>query len=302
MTDKPESSWQAPNFESSASYRLGWVEEQVQEGEGFLQGQSCYQNLPRNMRIFDGIFNDQTRSTIKTNILRYYIRKFVETISDVREIGLYGTDAAQFKPFSEVSNKMAKAIYQESQFPRQLRKALQFSSVMGGGYLWPKCKTTNYGWGERRIIFEPLGILDVLPVQMPSSNDIQESYVVTVFEYMPIAEAHGLFPLFQSQLKPIDSVDYKSRVAARRIDFQEKFKYGEQQRGYGNLYCEIRYTFIRDLRINTLNEFGGGHEFPMGDPGASWFYKVPYVGQDIVGGIQGGNSYMRKAKKEACRV
>ena len=40
---------------------------------------------------------------------------------------------------------------------------------------------------------------------------------------------------------------------------------------FGNLYAEIRYTFVRDLRINNT-----GFELPMGDLGTTWFYKVPY--------------------------
>jgi hypothetical protein len=297
MTDEPKRSWQVPGFETTPSYRSGYIEEQIQEGEGILSGQPAYKNLARNMQIFDGVFNDKSRSTLCSNFLKYNIRKFVETISDVREIALFGSDAPQYKPFAEIENRVAKAIYQESQFPRQLRKANQYAAVMGTGYLWPKCKTTDYGWGERRIIFEPLGLLDVVPVQVPSSNDIQEAYLVTVYEYMPIAEAHGKFPMFQSQLKPIDQCDFNSRIQARRLDFQEKIKYGDQRRNWGNLYCEIRYTFIRDLRINHFNT-----ELPMGEENTSWFYKVPFVGQSILGGYRDGQPFMRPAVKEDCRI
>jgi hypothetical protein len=48
--------WQAPSFESLPEQRAGWVEEQIAEGEGFLEGQTCYKNLGTNMRIFDAIF------------------------------------------------------------------------------------------------------------------------------------------------------------------------------------------------------------------------------------------------------
>ena len=30
--------WQVPKFETSPSTRVGWVEEQIEEGEGFLEG------------------------------------------------------------------------------------------------------------------------------------------------------------------------------------------------------------------------------------------------------------------------
>ncbi len=290
-------SWQVPSFESDPKMRLGWIEEQIQEGEAYISGQRSYVNLSRSMKIFDGIFSDKTRSTLYSNFLKYNIRKFVETLSEVREIGLYGSDAQQYKPYAEIENRVAKAIYLESQYPRQLRKALQYASVMGIGYIWPKCKAEDYGFGERRIVFEPLGILDVLPVQVPATNDVQDAYAVTIYEYMPIAEAHGRFPLFQHALVPVDRVKHPTRLAAKRLDWAEKFRYGQQSRSWGNLYCEIRYTFVRDLRINTT-----GHELPMGDVGTSWFYKVPSVDQEMFGGIQNGQPFNRPARAEDCRI
>ena len=282
---------------------MGWIEEQLEEGEGWLSNQRAYKDLGKNIKIFDALFDDKVKSTLVSNELKYNLRKFIETISEVREIGSYGSDAKQFKPYAEMINKIAKGVYIESQFPRQIRKALQYSTVMGRGYIWPKCKATNYGFGERQLIFEPLGPLDVVPVQIPNNNDVQDSYVETVFEYMPIAEAHGRFPLFQSQLLPISGVSYQSRVQARRVDYAEKFRYGEQNRNWGNLYCEIRYTFIRDLRINIAPKGSKtGFELPMGDPGSTWFYTVPWVGQEIFGGIKNGVPFKRIAKNEDCRI
>jgi len=301
-SEKKEITWQVPAFTSSGEERIGWIEEQIEEGEGYLEGQTAYKQIAKNLRIFDGIFEDKTKSTLVSNGLKYDIRKFIETISEVREIGTYASDAVQFKSYAQILNKVASGVYLESQFPRQIRKALQFATVMGRGYIWPKCKAKDYGFGERQIIFEPLGLLDVVPVQIPSSNDVQDAYAVTIYEYMPIAEAHGRFPLFQSELRPISGVSYQSRVQARRVDYAEKFRYGEQTRNWGNLYCEIRYTFIRDLRINTPASKGMGFELPMGDPGTSWFYKVPYVGQDIFGGIRNGQPFIRPAIAEDCRI
>lgn len=290
-------SWQVPPFEQSASHCLGWVEEAIQEGEGYISGQKSYRNLAQNMKMFDGVFTDRRRSTLVSNALKYNIRKFVETISDVREIGTVGSDAAQYKQFAEIENNVMKCIYTESQFPRQLRKALQWAAVTGVGYLWPKCKAEDYGFGERKIVFDALGLLDVLPVQVPANNDTQDAYVNTIYEYMPIAEAHARFPLFQSLLVPVNQCTYPSRLTAKRLDWTEKFRYGGETRNWGNLYCEIRYTFVRDLRINNT-----GYELPMGDPDTSWFYKVPTLGQIIPGGVLNNQVTMRKATIQDCRV
>ena len=289
--------WQPPPFEADPDRRLGWVEEQIEEGEGFLEGQRVYKNFDRSIALFNGIFADRTSSTLVSNFLKFNIRKFVETLSEIREIGTFDSDARQYKAYAQMHNKIVKVIYAESQFPRALRQALQWAAVGGVGYLWPKVKADDYGWGERRIVFEPLGLFDVLPVQMPKTNDVQDSYVCTVYEYMPIAEAHGRFPDFQDELQPIDRLRVPSRMSAVRLDWNEKFRYGDRARNWGNLYVEIRYTFCRDLRINKT-----GYELPMGQPGTTWFYKVPYVGQYIFGGFHDGIPTMRQARPEDCRV
>jgi hypothetical protein len=297
--ERLSTSWQVPEFTADPQVRMQWIEDHLLEGEGWLEGQNAYKNIAANMRVFDSMQKDGIKSTLWTNSLKYNIRKFVETIADLRDIGTYGSDAPQFKAFAEMENRVAKAIYLESRFPRQVRKMLQYAAVFGRGYLWPKVKAGDYGWGERRIIFEPLGLLDVIPVQIPSTNNVQDAYAVTAYEYMPLAEAHGRFPLFQSRLLPIDKVNLQSRLQARQIDYAERNRYGSvpSARKFGNLYCQIRYTWIRDTRINR-----SGQTIPMGDPGTSWFYKAPSVGMPIFGGVRNGMPVQRIAQPEDCRI
>lgn len=289
--------WQVPKFESSPSTRVGWVEEQIEEGEGFLEGHASYKNLATNLRIFDAIFRDKSRSNLVTNELKYDIRKFCETLAEVREIAGYASDIPAFKQFAEMLTKVSKAVYLESDFPFQILKVLQYASVMGIGYLWPKVRADEYGYGERKMVFDALGLLDVVPVQMPKTNDVQDAYAVTVYDYMPIAEAYGRFPLFQGLLQTVGPRNYRTKVQARRMDYAERYRYGDQPRNFGNLYTELRYTFVRDLRINNT-----GYELPMGDLNTSWFYTVSYIGQEIFGGMRNGEPFMRPATVEDCRV
>jgi hypothetical protein len=290
--------WAAPRFESPPSAICGWVEEQIQEGEGFLEGQQCYREFAANLRVFNAIFKDNTKSKLVTNELKYDIRKFCETLAQVREIAGYGSDFPGFKKTADMLTKTSKALYHESDFPFQILKVLQYASVMGIGYLWPKVRADEYGYGERKMEFDALGLLDVVPVQIPPrSNNVQDAYAITVYDYMPIAEACGRFPMFQGDLQTIGPRNFNTRMQARRIDFAERNRYGQQGRSFGDLYTEIRWTFVRDLRINTT-----GYELPMGDVGTTWFYKVPYFGQHIVGGIVNGQPYMRPAMAEDCRV
>jgi len=291
--------WAAPPFESRPDVIFGWVEEQIQEGEGFLEGQQCYKDFASNLRVFNATFKDDgAKSKLVTNELKYDIRKFCETLAQVREIAGYGSDHPAFKKIAEMLDKVSKAVYLESDFPFQILKVLQYASVMGIGYLWPKVRADEYGYGERKMEFDALGLLDVVPVQIPPrSNNVQDAYAVTVYDYMPVAEAHGRFPLFQHLIQTVGLRNYSTRMQARRIDFAERNRYGQAGRSFGDLYAEIRYTFVRDLRINTT-----GYELPMGDMGTTWFYKVPTVGQPILGGIVNNQPYMRPATPESCRV
>lgn len=277
---------------------MGWIEEQIREGEGFLESQSCYKDLGNNLRVFDAVFRDKTKSTLVSNKLKYNIRKFCETLAEVREIAGFGSDIPAYKQMAEMLTKVSKSVYLESDFPYQILKVLQYATVMGVGYLWPKVRASEYGYGPREMVFDALGLLDVVPVQIPSrTNDIQDAYAITIYDYMPIAEAYGRFPLFQGKLQTVGPRSYKTQLQARRQDYAERFRFGMQGRSFGNLYTEIRYTFVRDLRVNNT-----GYELPMGDPGTTWFYKVPYVGQQIFGGIRNGQPYTRPAMVEDCRV
>jgi hypothetical protein len=295
-------SWRVPNFEKSDIEKIAWVENTIAEGEGYLAGQACYRNLNQNLRVFDGIFKDKARSVLVTNGLKYAIRKFCETLAEVREIAGFGSDVTAYKAMAEMLTKVSKCVYLESDFPYQILRVLQYATVMGIGYLWPKVVPTEYHFGPREMRFDALGLLDVVPVQIPSrTNDVQDAYAVTIYDYMPIAEACANFPLFQGQLQTVGRNNYKTLIQSQRQDFAAMYRYGSvgetQSRSFGNLYAEIRYTFIRDIRINT-----SGKEMQFGTEGTSWFYKVPTMGQPIFGGMRNGKPYMRPAMVADCRM
>jgi hypothetical protein len=294
-------SWQAPPFEAPSSTKIGWIEDMLSESEGWLSGQKSYKNLASNLAVFNGLFKDKAKSVLVTNGLRYAATKFVTTLAEVREIAAYGSDVKAYKQMAEMLTKVSKCVYLESDFPIQILRVLQYATVMGIGYLWPKVRPTEYGYGPREMVFDALGLLDVMPTQIPSrSNDIQDAYSVTIYDYMPIAESYGRFPLYQGKLQTVGVNSYKSLIQAKRQDFAASYRYGDLQdqgKSFGNLYTEIRYTFIRDLRINNT-----GFEMQCGEPGTSWYYKVPYIGQDIFGGIRNGQPYMRPAMAEDCRL
>ena len=294
--------WQAPKWEASQTEKIAWVEEMIREGEGYLSGMKAYQDLNRNLRVFEGIFKDKSKSSLISNQLRYNINKFTTTLAEVREIATFGSDLPTYKKIAEMLTKVSKCVYLESDFPYQILKVLQYATVMGLGYLWPKVRASRYGTGPREMDFDVLGLLDVVPVQIPArTNDVQDAYAITIYDFMPVAEASARFPLFDGQLQTVGRNNYKTFIQAQRQDFAASFRYGQigetQSRSFGNLYTEIRYTFIRDLRVNTT-----GKEMLMGTQGTTWFYKVPTLGQPIFGGMRNGQPYLRPAMVEDCRI
>lgn len=294
--------WRVPDWEATGSEKIAWVESQIKESEGWLSGQPSYKNLNQNLRVFDGIFKDKSKSNLVTNELRYSVNKFCTTMAEVREIAGFSSDVPAYKKMAEMLTGVSKAIYLETDFPLQILKVLQYATVMGVGYLWAKVRGSDYNFGPREMVFDALGLLDVMPTQVPSkTNDVQDAYSVTIYDYMPIAEACARFPLFAGKLQTVGRNNYKSLIQAQRQDFAATWRYGQvgetQSQSFGNLYTEIRYTFVRDIRINT-----SGLEMKMGDEGTSWFYKVPFLGQEIFGGMRNGKPYNRPAMVEDCRI
>jgi hypothetical protein len=77
-------------------------------------------------------------------------------------------------------NEMVKCVYSTSLFPHQSREALQYSVILGRGYLWPQYIRKDFGWGDGGIEFASLGPREVLPTQLPSNGDMQGAYAQTI--------------------------------------------------------------------------------------------------------------------------
>lgn len=293
--------WQVPNFEASPEIRQNWVIEQCQEGETWVESQNI-SSSEANLALLSAAGTEK----LKSNSLKSDIRKFVETISDIREIATYGSGAEQFKSIVEMFNKVVKVVYQKSHFPRQSRQALQYSVALKRGYLWPRYIRNEFGWGTGDIEFCALGPREVLPTQVPTSNDIQGAYSVTIVEAMGVAEAHARFPNDQASLIPISRFKYTSPNQVRRHEYWDR-RYGNEKQNWEQRYCEIRHTFVRDLRINRT-----GKMLPMGDwgerdgkqvPLTSWSYEVPSVGAIMSWtNPENGLAASRQAKPEDCRI
>lgn len=277
MAEQKVTEWQIPPEDTEPHRKKAWIDELIQNGDNWVRGQKSISTITDDVRLLMG--GDQKDNTTPSNSLQIDVRTFVETISDLKMIATLGTKADQFKNYVQAFNGGMKYVYHDSKFVENTRKALQYA-MLGRGYHWQRYSRDKYGWGKGRIEFVPLGPLEVLPEQLPHSNDMQGCYAVTIIVPMPIAEAHARFPKYHEYLKPISRYDWKSYGTlglARRLDFYDRFRFGDDQgQDWDNHYCDIRYTFTRDLKINR-----SGYEIDM-ESYAPWGYKVPSVGSLIV--------------------
>lgn len=301
-TDDGVRNWQAPSYMARPSDRLAFCKDQKEIGEQWVQAQSSYKDIPKALSIISGECDDivsDTRSGINTARLKRDSREVIGSLSNIRPFWGYTSDAKFYDKSAAMMNKTARAVYLESFFDRALKGALQYSLLTGDGYIWPKYRRGPVPRSEGKLEFDYLGALDVLPVQMPRNNNLQEAYVVTISDFTPVYRAHSMFPMFQDKLKPMAKRRYRGTTATgRRMSLAEKFKFGSRRDSFMELYCDLNYQYILDQSINTT-----GAMIKMGQPGTSWEYDVPYVGMKIkLREPLSGNVFSRDALPEDCYI
>ena len=286
--------WQAPPREVGGEYLKGWLEELVQTGDSWVQAQPGIANLENDIQLLMG--TGQNRD-MPSNLLQPDIRSFVETITDLRQIATMGSKAQQSKKTVSLYNDIFKFVFWDSLYIPNTRKALQWA-ILGRGYKWQKFGRKKFGWGKPKIIFESLGPREFLPDQLPHDNDIAGCYAGTIVYPMGIAEAHARFPKFQQWLTPISQyawAKYGTLGMARRYDFYDRNRF-QGDGDWPNKYCEIRYHFISDLRINDT-----GYTQPMGVDGSTWGYYVPTLG-DLIVTVDPNTGLPRSSESGYCRL
>lgn len=312
-----ETSWQAPVFEASDETKLGFVKRCIAQGIAW-QNENCNTaSLQKAMDILAGKSGGTLSSKwakFTTGDLKRGVLEIVETLADIRPYWGYSTDNKSFLAQSDMMSKVAKAIYMESFVDRAIKDALQYAAVSGAGFIYPYYSRSMFGSGDGEFRFMALGQPDVLPIQLPRGKNYQDAYIVTLAIPMGVAEAHARFPDFQAFLKPFAKKKYgrtKGGGTERAYDMN-RWRLHKID-GQLEQFTDIYYTYILDLRINygevdekgkpILDEQGNaiGKELPMGQPGTSWFYTVPYVGQQIKR-FENGRTVTRAATEDDCRV
>ena len=292
-------SWQSPPREAPGYQIAGWYSELTQTGDAWVQNQPGIANLTNDIQLLMGTGQDRDMAS---NLLQPDIRSFIETITDLRQIATMGSKAEQSKKTVSLYNDIFKFVFWDSLYVPNTRKALQWA-MLGRGYKWQKFSRPWHAGGVAKIKFEALGPREFLPDQLPHNGDLDDAYAGTIVFPMGLAEAHARFPQFQRWLTPI-STYARSGVNVtpnmlRRYEFYDRWRFGGSSNSdWIEKYCEVRYHFVHDLRINDT-----GYTQQMGVDGATWGYKVPTLGDLIVTtDPNNGLPRSRQAQMQDCRM
>ena len=302
--------WQAPPAATLESRIIGFLNESVQEGQAWLRSQRGYADMRRSLDIISGRDLGRNiseyRSHISTNRLKRNIEEIVNTLAKLRPLWGYHSDNKAYKNQAAMMNKVTRAWYLESFADIRIKEALQYAASTGNGWVVPLYRRDMFGSGRGDIKLFTYGAPCILPNQLPSDGDWQSAYIVHILDEMPVAMAHGMFPLFQSRLRPSSSRYWYSNDGVRKAAtgnlLQRMFGRGPRPSGsfeLSDLLVPIRRSYIIDLTVNTTQA-----EIPMGEPGATWSYIVPFVGQEIFIGEDpvSGTKHYRKADENDARL
>jgi hypothetical protein len=301
--------WQVPSAIASVDRRLNWVNEVTQEGANWLKIQRGTGDFKKALAVLSGSNIGpkipEYRSQLTTNHLKRNVREIVGALSKLRPFWGYHSENSAFKAEAEVLNKTVRAWYLHAKADRSIKDALDYAAATCTGWIRPVYSRDMGGQGRGDIRLLSYGSPCVLPCQLPASGDFQQAYAVTILDELPIYMAHSMFPAFQQQLKPTSSMYWYAneiRTSAKgnlwnRLSMWRRSS--STDTGLTNLLCPIRYTYVVDLSVNTTDQV-----IPMGDPGTSWYYEVPFVGMDLPAGRdpKSGTVRTRRADVNDCRL
>ena len=305
----PRPDYIVPNRSAPESERLGWLREAVQQGDNFLRSNRGYQDIDFAMDVLAGDDGEKQPSDISDlyiNRIKRQIREIVAVESNIRPLWGYRCEDERYADTERVLNDLLKSWWLTSFADRSLRKALQWGTVAGTGWVHPTYERDSWHTGRGDIRLHIFGPRDVKPVQMPRDMDIQRAYAVIICSEVPVNLARAMFPQHAHRIKPDRSEPRTAR--GRKLTRLSRYlspvlriferEHEDVVLSYPTV--DVFNAYIMDAAINT-----SGRTVPMGEAGSNWSYETPYLGQEIATNIMdpiSGQPLMRKASWEDCRL
>lgn len=290
--------WQAPKAAAPESNKIGWLNEATQQGSAWCESQRGYGDWKKALDIISGYESQQGlvdyRSHLSGHRLKTNIRTLISGLANIRPLWGYNAGEA-YKSYALSLNKTVQALYLEGYWDQSIKEALAYAAATNTGWIRPVWRRNLQGQGNIELL--TYGQPCVLPVQLPADGDYQRAYCVTLLDEVPIYEAHWRFPLYQDRLKPTASRYWYSaqiRKTAENNAWKRMRDFFRRTQGdrLSEQFIPIRWTTINDSAIND-----SGQRMAMGEPGSSWYYEVPYMGEEIPFG-----NGTKKADENDCRI
>ena len=289
---------------------LGRLKELREAGRSYLECQSAWQDIPRAYDIlsFDSApLKVSGYSTISVNRIKRDFRDLVATIANLRPTGVAMTHKEEAKNSVWRLNQMKQIWWRKTAQDRKYREGCQYACGLGTGYIEPWWDPNFYGYGRGEISCKVGGPSSVLPVMMTEDNDIQKAYVVTIPEEVPLHIVLANYPAFAQQIQPSRNFpgwvqrawDKVKRSAGATNGVLGVLDTPQRSIGHEMPMVDVFTTYIMDPSINNT-----GRPILMGDPGTSWEYTVPYLGQQIPAGVRdrSGRMLTKSATEEDARL
>jgi hypothetical protein len=294
------------NIKFSRDKLLSWTNDVVTDGRSYLRLQPAYKYIDDGLSLVNGDLENVPNAALSDYTAEMTVRNLKELVAaqtNIRVIPAFKTEIPEFEKQQDILNKSFMGWQNGTFFDRRLRKGWQYASATGTGYIGLRYDAHYWRKGKGDIVCDAYGPLDVLPIGMGRQHDLQKAYAVALRVETPLHEAWRLFPTYADKIKASrENAKGRGTVTSRAVKFASaalrRFGAGltnEHEAAPWEM-VDIYYIYVDDDSVNNT-----GQPMAMGEVGTSWYYTVPYVGQDLkVGETKAGQPITRKAVFEDC--
>ena len=291
---------------SSPEEYLEWSRSAISDGLSYLRLQPAYRYIQTGLDMINGNWRPANAQSLSDITLELTIRNLKELTSaqtNIRIIPAFKTEIPEFGSQRDILNRSFMSWQQMTFADRSIRKAWQFATACGTGYVGPRWDPSYYYKTKGDIVLDSFGPLDVIPLGLPKNHNLQKAYAVTIKVETPLHIARRLFPLYRDQIRASrENSKGRGTVISQAVKYAsaalKRFGPGATLESEPAPWesVDIYYSYIDDDSINDT-----GRDLPMGNPGTSWFYVVPFVGKQIrVGSTPSGQPIYREATEQDC--
>lgn len=266
---------------------LSWLQAALSEGNAYIRSQpAAQQDLTKAIDIVTGEIAKEYRlpnelSKTFVNTIKKDIRENVAILYDIRPTWTYEANSSKVPDWmaqAKMLNQCSRWWYVNTFADEKLKSMLQLGCVQGTGYISPVWKPDFYRLGSSKF----LGDIDlktypydsVLPIGINRDFNLQEAYAVVIKDEMDIRRAKMIWGEKAHLIKPDREAGSFSAIKTYAKTALEIMKGAQSPQSSPTV--DIYYIYIDDRTINPLT-----YSIPMGTPGTSWAYNVPYYNQEI---------------------